>query len=388
MTNHAWFHPFAGISGDMALGALLDTGADLATVRSTIAGLGIDGWRIEPERVDRAGISATYAGVRTDDDAHHRPWRVIDDLLAGADLPLRIEQRARAVFARLAEVEGALHGVDPADVHFHEVGSLDAVVDVVGVATALETLGIDTVTSGPVAIGHGTVRAAHGVLPNPAPAVPRLLVGAPVRGVDAAHELTTPTGAALLAGICAGFGPIPAMTITASGYGAGRRDTPGAPNVTQVVLGVTADVTPDEQLVVLEANVDDATGEVLGHLVDQLMAAGARDAWLTPIVMKKGRPAHTISALVDPAHLATLRDLLARESGSIGVRAGAVQRWAAPRHGETVDLDGHHIAIKVTAHRAKAEFADAVAAAAALDRPVREVIAEAEALWRAGHDGH
>lgn len=385
MSVHCWVHPFAGISGDMALGALLDAGADLTAVREIVGRLAIGGWSIEPQRVDRAGISATYAGVSTDDDAHHRPWRVIDDLLAAAGLPGRVELRARASFARLAEVEGALHGVDPSEVHFHEVGSLDAIVDIVGVAAALESLGVDRLTSGPVAVGHGTVRAAHGTLPNPAPAVPRLLAGAPIRGLDAPFELTTPTGAAVLAGMADGFGPAPSMTLTASGYGAGRRDTPGAPNVTQVLLGTTTSDTVDH-LVVLEANVDDATGEVLAHTIDVLMTAGARDAWLTPIVMKKGRPAHTISVLTDAAIAPQLRTILADETGTIGVRASGVERWAAERHLEHVDIDGHTIAVKVTAHRAKAEFADAVTAAAALGRPVRDVIADAEARWHRRHD--
>ncbi|MCU1346730.1 MAG: hypothetical protein JWL70_2996, partial [Acidimicrobiia bacterium] len=206
MTTVAWFHPFAGIAGDMAMGALLDAGADVDYVQQTLAGLKLDGWKIEARRVPRGGLMATLADVHTTDEAHHRPYRDIVALLDDADLPARVKQRSQAVFARLADVEGALHGIAPEDVEFHEVGSLDAVIDIVGTCAALESLGIDEIHSGPVAVGHGTVRAAHGVLPNPAPAVAALLVGKPVVGRDIASELTTPTGAALLDALVSHWG--------------------------------------------------------------------------------------------------------------------------------------------------------------------------------------
>jgi uncharacterized protein (TIGR00299 family) protein len=324
--------------------------------------------------------------VKTADQAAHRHYRDIVTILESAALPVRVRQRALRVFARLAEVEGALHGVAVDDVEFHEVGSLDAVIDIVGTAAALESLGVDEVQSGPVALGHGTVKAAHGPLPNPAPAVAQLLLGAPVVGRDQASELTTPTGAALLAALVTHWGAMPAMRLTSTGLGAGQRDPADRANVTQVMVGVVAEAAGAtiRALTMVEANVDDATAEVLADTVARLLEAGARDAWLTPIVMKKGRPGSTVHALVDPEVAEPMRRLLADHSGTLGVRTYAIERWSTDRHFETVRVDGHDIAIKVSDHRAKAEFDDAAVAARATGRPVRAIIAEAEDRWRQG----
>jgi uncharacterized protein (TIGR00299 family) protein len=386
MNTVAWFHPFAGIAGDMALGALLDAGADIGYVYKVLAELPIDGFNLEARSVHRGGLTATLADVRTADQAHHRHYVEIVQMLDSASLPTRVKQRSLLVFARLAEVEGALHGVTPAEVEFHEVGSLDAVVDIVGTCAALESLGVDEVMSGPVALGHGTVNAAHGPLPNPAPAVAALLVGKPVVGRDIASELTTPTGAALLAALATHWGAMPSMQLVATGLGAGQRDPIDRANVTQVMIG-TRGGSQSEMLTVLEANVDDATGEVLADVVARLLDAGALDAWLTPIVMKKGRPATTVHVLATGTDTAALRQLLAEHSGSLGVRSHQIERWSTERHLESVVVDGHEIAIKVTGYRAKAEFDDAARAAQASGRPVRDVIAEAEARWRLGVNG-
>ncbi len=248
-----------------------------------------------------------------------------------------MRQRALAVFAALAEAEGRLHRRPPEQVHFHEVGGLDAIVDIVGTCSALEVLDIDVVYGSVVVTGTGMVRAAHGLLPNPAPAVVELLasVGAPTRGIDLGVELTTPTGAALLAALASGFGPMPPMTIDRSGFGAGTRDIDGQPNATQVVIGEPSDaVLGGQPVVVLEVNVDDATGETLAHTISALLEAGAHDAWVTPIVMKKGRPAHTVSALADTAleraggRGADARDGIARRAGRH--RSSAGRRPARP----------------------------------------------------------
>jgi len=385
VTTIAWFHPFAGIAGDMAMGALLDAGADYDYVWETIAGLHLTGVEVEARLEYRGGLAATLADVQTADQVHHRRYRDIVAILEAADLPPRVRHRALLIFARLAQVEGSLHGVPLDEVEFHEVGSLDAVVDVVGTCAALESLDIDEVRSGPVALGHGTVNAAHGSLPNPAPAVAALLVGAPVVGLDIAGELTTPTGAAILAALVTQWGPMPAMTVTATGLGAGQRNPADRANVTQVMIGHTAAARGGatvETLTVIEANVDDATGEVLADTVARLLDAGALDAWLTPIVMKKGRPAFTVYALTEPENSESIRELLAHHTGTLGVRSQRVERWRTERHTEVVQVDGLDIAIKVTNHRAKAEFDDASRAAHATGRPVREVIAEAEAHWR------
>ncbi|HEX3946924.1 MAG TPA: LarC family nickel insertion protein, partial [Acidimicrobiales bacterium] len=253
----------------MALGSLLDAGADLDEVLGLLRRVPLPGWELRCEPVLRGGIACTRAVVEVPGGGPGRTHADIDRLLVEARLPRRVEQRARAVFAALARVEGRLHRREPAGVHFHEVGGHDAVVDVVGTAAALEVLGIDRIAASAVATGTGTVRSAHGLLPNPSPAAVRLLEGAPTYGRATTIELTTPTGAALLAGLGAEFGPMPAMTVSASGFGAGAGELENLPNCTQVVLG-TAAVGRDgsgQPVTVLEANLDDVTGEQLAYAV-------------------------------------------------------------------------------------------------------------------------
>ena len=292
----------------MLLGALVDAGADPDEVAATIAGLGVDGYALAFERVQRGGIAATFANVVTDTHGHeHRPVSAIEKLLDAADIPERVRADAQRVFAVLAEAEGAVHGIDPHDVELHEVGALDAIVDVVGTVAALHSLGVEQIVASPIAVGHGVVRASHGDLPNPPPAVARLLAGrsVPVVGVETTMELATPTGVAVLVALADRFGAVPAMSIERVGYGAGSADPTGRPNVVQVLVGTSSEATatprPGRAAVQLEVNVDDVTGEVLAHTIATAIAAGAHDAWATPIVMKKGRPAHTVAALVDPA---------------------------------------------------------------------------------------
>jgi uncharacterized protein (TIGR00299 family) protein len=360
----------------MLLGALLDAGADLDEVRDIVGRLGVDGWSLDVEPVLRGGLAATRAVVSTPGEGHHhRTWADIRQLLR--PLPERVHDRAHAAFAAIAEVEGALHRMPPDDVHFHEVGALDAIVDVVGTCAALEVLGVDDVVCSPVATGHGAVGAEHGRLPVPAPATARLLVGVPVVGIDVAMETATPTGVALVRTLASSFGPTPPMTLDAVGMGAGGRDPEGRPNVVQVLIGTTTHAT--QTAVVLEANVDDVTGEVLAHTIARLLAAGAQDAWVTPIVMKKGRPAHTISALADPAHASAIAGVITAETGTLGVRGRTVDKWPAPRTVEVVDVDGQPVRVKVADGRMKVEFDDAVAAADALGIPVRTVLVMAEA---------
>lgn len=381
----AWFHCFSGIAGDMALGALLDAGADIDEVREMLTRLPVGGWELETETVMRSGIGGTKVHVRTEADPPHRAAAEIAAIVAAADLPDRVERRALATFRALAEAEGHLHRQSPESAHFHEVGALDAIVDVVGTCAALEVLGVDEVASSPVADGLGTVRAAHGELPVPVPAVVALLAGAPTYGLPIARELTTPTGAALLAANVVQWGPMPAMTITASGFGAGTADLGDRPNLTQVVLGTRTgpdgDVPNGQPVVLLETNVDDVTGETLAHAVSALLDAGAHDAWLTPIVMKKGRPAHTLHALVDPSIAEAVRAVIVAETGTFGVRGLTMQRWPQSRSIETVEVDGQTIRMKVSATRAKPEHDDAARAARVLGLPLREVTRRAEATW-------
>jgi uncharacterized protein (TIGR00299 family) protein len=379
----AWFHCFSGVAGDMALGSLIDAGADLDEVKGLLGRLPVTDWELDAEPVLRGGIAGTKVHVRATDSTVVRTASHIQGLVAEARLPDRVQARAAAVFTALAVAEGALHRRPPDQVHFHEVGGIDAIIDVVGTCAALEVLDVDTIACSPIAVGLGMVRAAHGIIPNPAPAVVELLAGIPTKGVDLSIELTTPTGAALMAALATSFGPIPAMTVSSTGFGAGTKELDHRPNLTQVVIGEPAatSVADGQPVVLLEANVDDVTGEVLGHAVAALLAAGAHDAWVTPIVMKKGRPAHTVHALADPALVSQIVEVMATETGSLGVRGHRIERWTRPRRHERVVVDDLSVRVKVSPGRAKAEFDDAATVAERTGRPVRDVIAEAERRW-------
>ncbi len=400
-TTHrtAWINPAAGIAGDMVLAALIDAGADVEVVRNSIAALGIDGIELRIELTQRAGIAATRIDVHTSDTATHRAAADVIALIERAELSPTIAERAIAIVRRLAEVEGALHRVDPADVTLHEVGALDSIADIVGVCAALDALGVDVVAVAPVGLGTGTVHSAHGAIPGPAPATMALLseAGIPVRGIDTELETATPTGAAIVAALATSVGSIPPMMPIATGYGAGTADPPDRANVTQIVIGDTAieqaapadDVVVDaavveptdgatiEGLVVLDTNLDDVTGEVLAYTVERVLAAGAADAWTSAITMKKGRPAQQLSVLCGPDQVPELRALLMAETGTLGVRATSVTRVAADRHVLIADVDGQQIRVKRSPDRDKAEFDDAATAARALGRPLREILAAA-----------
>ncbi len=384
----AWFHCFAGIAGDMALGSLLDGGADLDEVLRILEPLPLRGWSLSAERVLRGGVAATRAVVRARDDGVVRTYAHIVGMIEEARLPPRVRDRSLATFAALARAESRLHGRPVSQVHFHEVGGHDAIVDIVGTCAALEVLEVETVKSSPVATGMGVVRAGHGLLPNPAPAVLELLQGVPTEGRDLPVELTTPTGAALLAATASSYGPLPPLVVESTGYGAGSREIDGLPNVVQVVLGRaagqvgTGSAFPAGQPVaLLEANLDDATGEVLAHAVASLLEAGAHDAWVTPVTMKKGRPGHVLSVLSDPALAGSLAGLLRAETGTLGVRGTTLQRWPAPRSLEEVEVAGYPVRVKVSPGRVKAEHDDAARVARRTGLPLREVTRQAESAW-------
>jgi len=391
VTRSAWFHCFAGTAGDMTMSALVDAGADPMMIADVVGRLELSDYALTFEAVTRCGIGATQAHVVVHDDHdhdghNHRAYRSIRELIDVADLPERVRDRAQRTFRLLADVEGAMHRIPADDVEFHEVGSIDAIVDIVGSCAALESLGVDRIVCSSITVGEGTVVAAHGQLPNPAPAVTELLArrNAPSRGIDDRKELATPTGVALMCALADEFGPMPAINVTSVGYGAGSADIAGRPNVVQVVIGdATAPTTmpePGQPVRLLETNVDDATGEVIAHTIAVLMAAGAHDAWATPIVMKKGRPAHTVHALCDPSAEALIGALLLRETGSLGLRGTEMRRWPQQRSERSVIIDGHTVRAKIALGRVKVEYDDAAAAAAALGRPLREVLAEATAL--------
>ena len=378
----AWFDVTAGVAGDMLLGALVDAGADLAEVQRLVDLVLPETVRLEATQVQRAGLRAVKVEVVSLGEDHpHRRWPEIRARIETAGLPEPVAARATAVFRRLAEVEASAHGVAVEDVEFHEVGSWDSVADVVGTCAALYLLGVEDVVATRIALGSGTVRTAHGRLPVPVPAVLGMVDGWQVEaGGDG--ELATPTGAALVTTFATAQGPLPALDVVTSGFGAGTRDPAERPNVVRVVLGTRpAAPAPDASrpMVVLEANVDDLDPRVWPTVLAALMAAGAADAWLTPILMKKGRPAHTLSVLGGPDQAPALRDQVLRLTSTIGVRQTTVERWALDRGWTDVSVDGHAVPVKV-AHRdgrvvhATPEFHDLAALADQLDRPVRVVL--------------
>jgi uncharacterized protein (TIGR00299 family) protein len=403
MTRTIWFNCCAGVAGDMLLAALIDAGADRLAVMDAWGALGVDGFAATWERVQRCGVFALWTNLAIDDHGHdhaahdehdhdhghdhgHRRAADVIALIERADLSERVRRDATAVYRTLAEVEGDIHGVDPDDVELHEVGALDSILDVVGVCAALDALAIDRITYSPIAVGHGAVMTAHGQLPNPVPAVSRLLarVGALTLGLDTTMELSTPTGVALLTVLGASCGPLPAMAISMTGFGAGTADPVGRPNVVQAILGESraSDPADGQSAQLIEVNVDDITGEVLAHTIASLIDAGAYDAWVTPIVMKKGRSAHTVHALCDESIAAHVRSVMVAETGSLGVRGSPVTRWPQPRQERTVEIEGFTIRVKVADHRVKVEHDDALAAAKALGRPLRDLLLEAEHLGK------
>jgi uncharacterized protein (TIGR00299 family) protein len=383
VTTVAWWNCFAGIAGDMALGSLVDAGADLDLVERELVALPVGGWSLEAEPVLRAGLAATHVRVLARQDQVVRTHAHIVGLITEARLPDRARRRALSAFARLAEVEGRLHRRPAAQVHFHEVGGTDAIIDIVGTCVALELLAVDEVRSTPIAQGSGMVHTAHGTLPVPTPAVVELLRGVPTYGTGIQAELTTPTGAALLATLSSGWGPLPSMEILASGFGAGSRELDGLPNVAQVVIGTRidrgeTDPAHGQPVIMLEANVDDVTGEILGTTVAALIHGGALDAWVTPVTGKKGRPAHVVSVLADQVAVGRLRQILADETGTLGIRAQSWQRWPAERQFAEVEVGGYPVRVKRGPRRIKAEHDDAARVAARLHLPVREVARRAE----------
>jgi uncharacterized protein (TIGR00299 family) protein len=367
----------------MLLGAFVDAGADLAALQRHVDSVLPGVVRLERAQVLRAGMRATKVDVRllARDDQPHRSWADVRARLLDPGVDPRVRDRSVAVFARLAEAEGRVHGVAPEDVHFHEVGAWDSIADVVGVCAAVAELGITGIVASTIALGSGRVRTAHGVLPVPVPAVLDL-VGGWVVAAGGEGELATPTGAALVVGLASGQGPLPAMRVSGHGVGAGTRDPEGRANVVRLVLGRAtgrADGLQERVMVVLETTVDDLDPRLWPTVLSALLGAGAADAWLAPVLMKKGRPAHVLSVLCAPDAAGALRDRILELTSTIGVRETAVTRWALARGWVDVVIDGEAVAVKV-AHRDGAivhvtpEFEQVAALAERLGRPARDVL--------------
>lgn len=391
-----WCNPSVGVAGDMLMAALLDLGADEEFVRSQLELLPVAGWRLDVGSTTRRGLTATSVHVEVPGDDHHRPWSRIDEMLATSDLHPAVADGARRTFEALGRAEAAVHGTTIDEVHFHEVGAVDAIVDIVGSWAALTALRGDdprlTVTSAPIGLGSGTAAMAHGELPVPAPAVLELLQGRPVVPVELQAETATPTGVALLVTMVDRWGQVPAGTVRRTGRGAGGRDPASHANVVTIVeleLPTPEPVADDTahgapvQALVIETNVDDVTPETIAHVLDRALELGADDAWATPIVMKKGRPAQLLSLLCRPELAATLRELLAVETGTLGTRTRSVDKHELSRSIVQVQVDGQVVRVKVGPHGAKAEHDDVVAVARRSDRSLRDVAADALAAWRA-----
>jgi uncharacterized protein (TIGR00299 family) protein len=337
----------SGVAGDMLLGALIDSGAAVDEIRAGLDALDLPGWELAVSETHRAGIRATRVEVLIDDDETERSYADVKLLIQNASLAPPVARRALETFAVLAKAEAKVHGIDRDDVHFHEVGAHDAVIDIVGCSVAFEAIAADRIVSSPLPTGSGTVETRHGVLPVPAPAVMEILRGAPVYGAGTT-ELVTPTGAALLVANSDSFGAMPPMRIDSIGYGAGARDNSEIANVTRVFLGEAIPATDGARThVVIETNVDDMSPELIPHALEQLLAAGADDAWVTPIVMKKGRPAFTLSALCTEADQDRVLDALFRETTTFGARVQAAGKVALTREWIEVEVAGMPVRVKL-----------------------------------------
>jgi uncharacterized protein (TIGR00299 family) protein len=388
----AYFDCVGGISGDMTLGALIDAGADQDAVRDGLAALPLEPFEMDIEERESAGLRATKVTVRAESTALVRTYSSIRMLLDAAELPAAVKTTAQRIFRRLAEAEAHIHRKEVELVTFHEVGGIDSIVDIVGTSIALDVLGIERVFSSAIPTGSGMVRTDHGLLPLPTPAVVELLRGAPMYSRGVSVELVTPTGAAILAATVEGYGDLPLMEVSAVGYGAGTYEL-GYPNVVRVLLGTESDRrphVPDATTtgeVVISTNVDDLNPEMYEFVLERLLGAGAQDAWLTPIVMKKSRPAVMVSVLCTAAAEPDLRRILFRETGTLGVRSTAVSKVALDRETLKVETGAGTVAVKVgllDGHPVTVapEFDDCARAAREAGIPARYVYEEALRLAR------
>ena len=395
---------FSGVAGDMLLAALLDAGLPPDALREALGSLGID-HEIEVTRVTRAGIGATHFNVRerhrhahddaqTPEGAHdhgaghggHRTLKEIDDVIGRSALSVSGKGRASALFRRIGEAEAAIHQMPLDEVHLHEVGALDSIIDIVGAVFALEWFGIEDIVSSPLNVGAGTVRMAHGTFPVPAPATLRLLAGVPVYSSGIQAELVTPTGALIVSDYARQYGAMPPMTVRSIGYGAGTRDLGATPNVLRVVIGDRAEASED--IVELACEIDDMNPQLFPAVSEQLMTAGALDVFLTPVHMKKGRPGTLLTVLSPESRRRSVIDVIFRETTTIGVRFHPVLRETLERRWVEVTVPGGVIRIKVAERagevlNAAPEFDDCVRVASATGQPLKIVQAAALQAWLA-----
>ena len=382
----AYFDCFSGISGDMVLGALVDAGADLRAIEAELRKLGLEGWTISAEKVKRGAIFATHVKVQTSEEHHHRGLSIILGRIGKAGLAPRAAERARRVFTRLAEAEARVHNVPVEEVHFHEVGAVDSIVDIVGAAIGFELLGIDEFACSALDVGAGQVKTAHGLLPVPAPATAELLRGAPMYTSGIARELVTPTGAAIATTLSTRYAQIPEMTLQAVGYGAGSANLTEKANVLRILIGENATSEAGEHwdapVSVIETNLDDMSPQIYGYFVERALAAGALDVFSTAVQMKKNRPGVLLTILCDAAHTARLIDLVFRETTTIGVRTYDVRRKVLDRELVPVATPFGEVRMKISRMNgsvlnATPEYEDCQRLAVEKGIPLKQVIAAA-----------
>lgn len=392
MTRIAYFEPFSGASGDMTLGALIDAGAPLAEIVAMLGSLKLDGWSLTAEPASQNGIAGTQVSVHADDSEHSRTWATIREVIEQSSLPERVKATAIRIFTNLAIAEASIHSATVDGVHFHEVGGIDAIIDICGVACALEVLGIEAVYSSAPRAGSGFAKSMHGVIPVPAPATAKLLAmaNALVPAVDPERdavpgELLTPTGAAILTTL-ATFDR-PAFAPSAIGYGYGRKTFPW-PNALRVWIGETSEQPRATGEVLIETNLDDMSPQFVELLMERLFEAGALDAWSTPIVMKKGRPALTVSAIAEASRKDVIAATMIEQSTTLGVRIQSIDRTKAVRRFELVITKWGDVTVKLRAWNGRVidvapEYEDCAAIARAADIPIREVWNEARRIAEA-----
>ena len=387
-----WVDAGSGASGDMLLGALVGAGVPLEELSAAVSAVAPEPVTLRTEQVRRNGFAATRVHVEVADSSTRRTWSDIETLLEGAELADGVRRRAHATFLRLATAEATVHGTAVEGVHFHEVGALDAIADVVGVCAGLEHLALEQLVVSPVAVGSGTVTGTHGSMPVPPPAVAELLRGRPSYAGPVAMEMCTPTGAALLTAHATSYGAQPPMSVQAVGVGAGGRDVEGQANVLRLFVGEPAAISGHAEHgtnapLLIETNVDDLDPRLWPNVIAALLEAGASDAWLAPIVMKKGRPAHTLHALVAGDRAARVRAEVFRQTSTIGVREVPVTKHALARRTRTVVVGGHDVRVKLalldgSVVNAQPEYDDVVQVATRTGRPARDVLGEAAAAAR------
>lgn len=392
MKRSAYFDCFSGISGDMVLGALVDAGADLRAIETELRRLGLEGWKISASKVQRGPIFATHVKVETEEQHHHRGLSIILKRIDDAKLAPRAAERARKIFTRLAEAEAHVHQVPIEQVHFHEVGAVDSIIDIVGAAIGFEMLGIDEFACSPLDVGAGQVKTAHGLLPVPAPATAELLRGAPTYSSGLRRELVTPTGAAIATTLSSRYAEMPAMTLRAIGYGAGSADNAEKPNVLRLLIGERATTDPgeppepreywDAPVTAIETNLDDMSPQIYGYFAEKALEAGALDVFSTPAQMKKNRPGLLVTILSEPATVSKLIDLLFRETTTIGVRTHELRRKTLARELVPVATPYGEVHMKVSrldgaVLNATPEYDDCRKLAAEQGVPLKQVIAAA-----------